>query len=108
LTTEDPNTVVAFANLTAGTDWVVQSTRVPRKADIDRSIVEFAQETGATNEMLFSLTNLDMALSCDAWVGSLNSHWGRVIDEMRSTVRCNADRPFVDVALEFPYYHSGF
>jgi hypothetical protein len=47
-------------------------------------------------EVLNSLLHLDLALQCDGFVGTLSSNWCRLIDELRSTVRCKAHAPYVD------------
>ncbi len=40
--------------------------------------------------------NLDLALGCDGWVGTATSNWVRLIDELRSTVRCKAHKLYRD------------
>ena len=39
---------------------------------------------------------LDLALDGSAWVGTIKSNWDRLIEELRSTVRCKAHLPFID------------
>jgi hypothetical protein len=53
-------------------------------------------------EVLNSLMNLDLALDCDAWVGTLSSNWCRLIDELRSTSRCKANGIYRDAAQPYP------
>ena len=40
--------------------------------------------------------NLDLALDCDGFVGTLSSNWNRLIDELRSTLRCKAHALYLD------------
>jgi hypothetical protein len=35
-------------------------------------------------------------------VGTLSSNWCRLIDELRATVRCKADRVYLDAQQENP------
>ena len=43
----------------------------------------YAKERGPAAEYLDSLLNLEVALECGAWVGTLTSNWCRLIDELR-------------------------
>ena len=43
----------------------------------------YAKERGPAAEYLDSLLNLELALECGAWVGTLTSNWCRLIDELR-------------------------
>ncbi len=52
-----------------------------------KSTLFYVAQIGGYEEMLNSLVNLDLALECDAWVGTLSSNWCRLIDELRATVR---------------------
>jgi hypothetical protein len=54
-------------------------------------------QNGFSEEMLDCLLNLDLAISCDGFVGSFYSNWARLIEELRATVRCNAHKVLVDV-----------
>ena len=54
----------------------------------------------SSEEMLDSLVTLDLALSCDGFVASFLSNWARLIQELRSTVRCKAHKVFLDVGTE--------
>ena len=93
LSTEDEETVRSFRQF-AG--WNVSYTHVQRFTDPQFSTVEIADKVGKANEMLNSLVSLDLALQCDAFVITLSSNWCRLIDELRATVRCKADRPLLD------------
>ena len=54
--------------------------------------------------MLNSLLHLDLALQCDGFVGTLSSNWCRLMDELRSTVRCKAHAPYLDAQQDsLPY-----
>ena len=93
LSTEDPGAVAYFKRLS---QWNTSYTNVPRKPDTHKTTTAYAKEIGPANEMLNSLINLDLALECEGWVGTLTSNWCRLIDELRSTVRCKADKLYVD------------
>lgn len=93
LSTEDDRTVEYFEGLPA---WQVTYTRVDRYHNTSRSPMEHATKVGKSNELLNSLVSLDLALQCDAFVMTLSSNWCRLIDDLRATVRCKADRPFFD------------
>lgn len=99
LSTEDPLSVAYFRNLTG---WTTHFTHVPRKPDRYVSNMQYAQKIGKATEILNSLVNLDLALDCDAWVGTLTSNWCRLIDEMRSTVRCKSDGVYWDAQQTNP------
>ena len=99
LSTEDPAAVDYFKTL--GT-WNTTFAEVPRKPDTTKSTIAYTREIGPANEMLNSLINLDLALECDAWVGTLSSNWCRLVDELRSTVRCKADKPYLDAVQPYP------
>lgn len=51
----------------------------------------------SSEEMLDCLVTLDLQLSCDGFVASFSSNWARLIQELRSTVRCKAHKVFLDV-----------
>jgi hypothetical protein len=53
---------------------------------------------GACAQVLNSLLSLELALECDGWVGAHYSHWNRLIDELRSTVRCKAHGVYLDAS----------
>ena len=93
LSTEDAATVNFFKSLPG---WNVTYTRVKRYTDKSKSPMGWAAEVGRSNEMLNSLTSLDLSLQCDAFVMTLSSNWCRLIDELRATVRCKADHPLLD------------
>lgn len=93
LSTEDPGAVAYFEQLSL---WNTSYTAWPREHNVHKSSPDYARETGAANEMLNSLINLDLHMQCEGWVGTLTSNWCRLIDELRSTVRCKADRLYVD------------
>ena len=93
LSTEDAETVRNFQHFRG---WNVSFTRVQRFTDPQLSPEGIASRIGKANEMLNSLVSLDLALQCDAFVMTLSSNWCRLIDELRATVRCKADCPFMD------------
>ena len=94
LSTEDPKSVEYFKQLG---NWTILTLHVPRP-DLDMVIgpTAYAQQIGPDEEMLNSLVNLDLALTCSAWVGTIASNWNRLIEELRSTVRCKAHMPYID------------
>jgi hypothetical protein len=55
------------------------------------------KQHGYHEELLDGLLNLDLALQCDGFVSSFSSNWARLIEELRSTVRCKAGSAYVDV-----------
>lgn len=59
------------------------------------------QKHGYHEELLDGLLNLDLALQCDGFVSSFTSNWARLIEELRSTVRCKAGSMYVDVDPQF-------
>ncbi|KXZ41599.1 hypothetical protein GPECTOR_373g156 [Gonium pectorale] len=103
VSTEDPDTIEYFVNHTSS-KWRTGFTRgVPRKPDRSRPNLSYMAEIGYYEEMLNSLLNLDLALECSAFVGSIYSNWVRLIDELRATLRCKADAVFADVRYENPH-----
>ena len=94
LSTEDAKSVEFFKQYS---NWTVLSLDVPRPDhDSVVGVTAYAQQIGADEEMLNSLVNLDLALECSAWVGTIASNWDRLIEELRSTVRCKAQMPYID------------
>lgn len=104
LTTEDPDAIRFFSKLTNWTVTWTNVTRIPTNENItdpNAALNNFASRFGWDEEFINSLLNLDMAMECDGFVGQLSSNWNRLIDELRSTVRCKFDRVFVDVVQGF-------
>lgn len=91
LSTEDPATIDYFKGLP---EWSVQYTLTKRTAH--GGLAPF-QVSDPTEEFLNSLLNLDLATSCDAYICTLSSLWCTLIDRLRSTSRCKADAPYIDV-----------
>lgn len=54
------------------------------------------QEWGRDEEWLNSLVSLSLALEADSWVLHMSSNWCRLVDELRSTVRCKASGLLID------------
>jgi hypothetical protein len=54
------------------------------------------------DEVLNRMMNLDLALDCDAWVTTLSSNRGRLIEELRSTSRCKANGIYRDAEQSHP------
>lgn len=63
LSTEDSGSVNYFRQIS---NWTVLSVDTPRQTKV-MSPADFANDIGADEEMLNSLTNLDLALDCHAW-----------------------------------------
>ncbi|GLC67674.1 hypothetical protein PLESTF_000589500 [Pleodorina starrii] len=101
VSTEDPETITYFVN---GTNWRTGYTSgVPRKPDRSKPNLSYMADIGYYEEMLNSLLNLDLALECWAFVGSIFSNWVRLIDELRATLRCKANAVFSDVHYDNPH-----
>ncbi len=94
ISTEDMSVLDYFRNWTS---WDVQWANTSNfKPDTSVSSMTYARQLGPDIDMVSSLLNLQLALECGAWVGTLSSNWCRLIDELRSTVACKADMPFLD------------
>lgn len=95
LSTEDAKTVEFFSRIR---NWTALWTDVPRQNGYVGSTADFVKTgVGWDNDFLNSLVSLQLALECDAFVGMISSNWNRLVDELRSTVRCKYDSPYVDV-----------
>lgn len=109
LSTDDPISVKFFAGLS---NWTVEYTNVSRDAYMDRTVgpEDFAAKIGWDEEFLNSLLSLQLATECDGFVGAMYSNWNRLIDELRSTVRCKYDvvSMFVDVNQGFNVTNFGW
>lgn len=103
LSTEDPGTVAAFH---ADAEWDVQATKVTRKLPGNLTTLEITAQGNPYEEMLNSLMNLDLALQCDGFVGTLSSNWCRLIEELRATVRCKAHVPYLDAQQDKQPYDT--
>ena len=53
-------------------------------------------------EILNVLLDIHYTMQTEAFVGTLTSNFGRLLDSMRSTVGCRANRPLLD-AMHGPY-----
>ncbi|PNH04725.1 hypothetical protein TSOC_009049 [Tetrabaena socialis] len=104
LSTEDTVTLSVFKSWA---NWTVLHTDVPRHHE-KISPMKFASKMGIGEVVLNDLVSLELALQCDAWVGSLSSNWVRLIHELRATTRCKADNLFFDsrFGLNFTYTSS--
>ncbi|GLI60264.1 hypothetical protein VaNZ11_002354 [Volvox africanus] len=101
VSTEDPDTIDYFVNKTK---WHTGYTSgVPRKPDRNKANLAYMADIGYYEEMLNSLLNLDLAMECWAFVGSIYSNWVRLIDELRATIRCKANAVFADVHYQNPH-----
>ena len=91
ISTEDPDTITYFANLSRSQ---VQYAQVDRDNHAGGSPMDVGDPS---NEMLLSLLNLELALDCDAWVCTLASMWCTLIDRLRATIKCKASGMYRDV-----------
>jgi hypothetical protein len=57
----------------------------------------FRDGSADTAPALNSLLALDLAARCDGYVASIYSNWARLIDELRSTVRCKGGAAYLDL-----------
>lgn len=105
VSTEDVSAIDYFVN---HTDWTVRYVDNPTLLKPDKAVFsqEYALKIGPSKDMLGSLLNLQLALECSAWVGTLSSNWCRLIDQMRSTVGCKAHLPFVDPVQSKQYNYN--
>ena len=92
LSTEDVLTEAFFLR----SNFIVTATHVPRFHTSSVPVIQAAKARGYDPELADSFVSLKLALQCDAFVGQLSSNWVRLIDELRSTVRCKAHAPFWD------------
>lgn len=76
------------------------------KPDRSKSNLQYMEEHGFASEVLNGLLSLDLATQCDGFVASVYSNWARLIDELRSTIRCKAHKTYMDV--EFRLSHNLF
>ena len=104
LSSEDPQSVAFFTALDTWTVLTVNATR-PEGA-VDAS--EYARSVGADQEVLKTLVDLDFALQCFGWVGTIESNWGRMIEELRSTIRCKAQGPYIDAHYGRIFWQHGW
>mmetsp|Transcript_3379 Transcript_3379/g.9765 ORF Transcript_3379/g.9765 Transcript_3379/m.9765 type:complete len:428 (+) Transcript_3379:659-1942(+) len=105
LSTEDASAVEYFVKRTK---WGVHYVDNPDMWKPDKSLwaTDYAKIVGPSNDMLGSLLNLQLALECSAWVGTLSSNWCRLIDQLRSTVGCKAHLPLLDPAQPNPFSYD--
>lgn len=95
LSTEDSQTVEYF---TKAKGWNTFFVEVDRFTEHSISPLQHADKIGRSGEFLNSMLNLQLALECDAWIGTMSSNWCRLIDELRSTQACKSDGVFLDAA----------
>jgi glycoprotein 6-alpha-L-fucosyltransferase/import inner membrane translocase subunit TIM50 len=94
VSTEDPDVIAALqANGTHG--WVGLYSDIPRLNIDGRKQMKLASNMGQLH-----LLQLLMALECDAWVGTRNSNWAALIDELRCVWVAKCANPFVEVGLQ--------
>ena len=93
VSTEDPEVIEAAGDL-KGQGWDVMYAELERA---NLPVRELVARFGGSNEVLNGLVNLQLAVSCDAWVCTLSSNWCILIDELRSTVAAKASFMYVDI-----------
>lgn len=108
MSTEDAAALDYFVNQT---DWDVHWVKDPVMLKSNSTLwsIDYAALIGPSRDMLGSLLNLQLAMECSAWVGTLSSNWCRLIDQMRSTVGCKAHLPYSDPAqpdqTDYKFWH---
>mmetsp|Transcript_20255 Transcript_20255/g.61032 ORF Transcript_20255/g.61032 Transcript_20255/m.61032 type:complete len:429 (-) Transcript_20255:963-2249(-) len=108
VSTEDAAALDYFVNQT---DWDVHWVKDPVMLKSNSTLwsIDYAALIGPSRDMLGSLLNLQLAMECSAWVGTLSSNWCRLIDQMRSTVGCKAHLPYSDPAqpdqTDYKFWH---
>lgn len=107
ISTEDESAIDYFVNHTS---WAVHYVAYEGGFKTNTTdTVTIARNIGPSRDMLGSLLNLELALECGAWVGTLSSNWCRLIDQLRSTVACKAELPFLDPAQprqhDYDFWH---
>ncbi|KAF6258519.1 hypothetical protein COO60DRAFT_1270691 [Scenedesmus sp. NREL 46B-D3] len=98
LSTEDPVTIQYYTNTTtssAAASWRTSYTELENDGG---STFDY----GPSGDVIKCLLNLDLAMQCDGFVASVYSNWARLIDEMRSTVRCKANALYFDAHYSSP------
>ncbi|KAJ9522918.1 hypothetical protein QJQ45_023710 [Haematococcus lacustris] len=94
LATEDVDVHAYF--VTQATVPVMVANVSRYKANVSYSPLEHAARIGPHVEFIDSLLSLELTMGGDAFVYSMVSNWGRLVNELRSTVSCKAGRPFFD------------
>lgn len=89
LSTEDPQTVEHFSSSSLNVSHVFMK-RSNHQHSSPWSVPDLSEE------MLYSLLNLQLALMCDAWVCTLASMWCTLIDRLRATLECKAGGVYID------------
>jgi hypothetical protein len=81
----------------------VYSTNLTLKPDKNKMNLDYAREYGYQQEWFDSFVNLDLALRCDGFIGTLSSNWCFIIDVLRATLRCKAGGVYIDPSQDQPY-----
>jgi hypothetical protein len=98
VSTEDPQ-VIQQASTTSG-QWLALYSDIPR-----HNSNGFEQLRMADDMTLLHITQLLMALECDAWVGTLGSNWNRLIDELRCVWVAKCAQPYKEVGSSWSDYN---
>jgi hypothetical protein len=98
VSTEDAQVIREAATNADG--WVALYSDIPR-----HNSNGFEQLGLADDITLLHLTQLLMALECDAWVGTLASNWNRLIDELRCVWVAKCSHPYKEVGDTWHDYH---
>ncbi|KAL6758822.1 hypothetical protein V8C86DRAFT_2586059 [Haematococcus lacustris] len=94
LATEDVDVHRYFITQSVVPVYATNVTRFP--ANTSYSPMDHAQRIGPHVEFINALLSLELSFSGNGFVMAMTSNWGRLINEMRSTIQCKAHYPFVD------------
>ena len=89
--------------------WVTYSSLITRlDSGPHQQLEKSVQEGMGRSHMSHSwLLQLFMALECDAWIGTRNSNWNRLIDELRCVMVSKCHAPYIEVGdrKDWENYH---
>mmetsp|Transcript_12401 Transcript_12401/g.24936 ORF Transcript_12401/g.24936 Transcript_12401/m.24936 type:complete len:434 (-) Transcript_12401:1725-3026(-) len=109
VSTEDPDVIFNASLLghITGTSpenqWTVFYSKIQR---LNSGPMEQVNEFGASKMFIMWLTQLFLAMECDAFVGTRGSNWNRLIDELRCTMVPKCSNPYIEVG--YPESWTGY
>ena len=124
ISTEDPSAIDEAKGVVAGTvtapgrdnkvllpsqlsSWVHTYYDVPRhNSNGQQQLARLGLPAGQLTRIWF--LQLTLALECDAWVGTRNSNWNRLLDELRCTWLPKCRLPYVEVGMEKDWQTNGW
>ncbi len=93
--------VHGFAGTGPDHGWVVYTSAIHRSnSGPMQQLAQFGSKTQLTIQWL---SQLFLALECDVWLGTRNSNWNRLIDELRCTI---VDKCHTHVFVELGQKHE--